>query len=158
MRPSGSETSTYQPTCPSAGAVCLMPSGVEVRAPGVEVVVVADAECDRAETVERACEFRSVVQAEAQSAWVNEDDADNAVFFFEAEARFEVEHGGIPVAAAHDVRYRQPKVMQADNGRRSDRRVVHGRARNAEDMAMDVTKLGQSAITGDRHPYVPEPP
>ena len=102
---------------PFSGCSVLDPECVEVRAPVVEVVDVADAECDRAEAVERACESRSVVQAEGESALVDEDDTDNSVFFLEGEARFEAEHGGVPVAAAHDVGYRQPKVMQADNGR-----------------------------------------
>jgi hypothetical protein len=123
-----------------SGCSVLDPKCVEARAPVVEVVGSADAERDRAETAERACERGSVVQAEGESAWVDEDDTDNTVFFFEAEARFEVEHGGIPVAAAHDVRHRQPKVMQADNGRGSDRRIGHGRARKADDMPVDVTK------------------
>ena len=37
-----------------------------------------------------------MVQAEGESALVDEDDTDNTVFFLEGQARFEVEHGGIP--------------------------------------------------------------
>jgi hypothetical protein len=117
----------------------LDPECVEVRAPVVEVVDVADAECDGGEAVERACESRSVVQAEGESAPMDEDDTDNTVFFFEGEARVEAEHGGIPVAAAHDVGYRQPKVMQPDNGRWGDARLLHGRARQTEGMPVNVT-------------------
>ena len=57
-----------------------------------------------------------MVQAEGESAAVDDDDTNNTVFVFEGEARFEAEHVGIPVAAAHDVGHRQPKVMEADDG------------------------------------------
>jgi hypothetical protein len=73
MRPSGSETSIYRPTCPSAAEVWFVPGGVEARAPVVEVDGIADTERDQAEAFERACEFRSGVQAEGESAHEQRD-------------------------------------------------------------------------------------
>jgi hypothetical protein len=134
------------PEVPFSRCSVLDPECVEVPAPVVEVV---DAECDRAEAVERACKSRSVVQAEGESAAVDENDTHNTVFFFEGEARDEAEHGGIPVAAAHDVGYRQPKVMQPDNGRWSDARLLHGRARQTEGMPV-MLRTRQGPMTGVR--------
>jgi hypothetical protein len=82
MRPSGSGTSTYQPEVPFSGCSVLDPECVEPRAPVVEVVGGADAQRERAEVVERACESGGWCKPQGESAWVDEDDTDNPAVFW----------------------------------------------------------------------------
>jgi hypothetical protein len=103
---------------------------VEALAPLGEVADRADAERDQTETMEGSCKRRGVVQAYYQPAAVADDDTAHMVFFFQAEERLEAEHGDVPVTAPHHVSHRQPHVVEPDDSRDRDTRVVHDRARS----------------------------
>lgn len=90
---------------------------VEVGAPGLQLLVTANAERDSGKAAECDSPLGFTMQTQRDATGMLEDYPDDALFFFEGEDGLESEQIDVPIAALQDLAYRQPDMVHTNDQR-----------------------------------------
>ena len=90
---------------------------VEVGAPGLQLLVVANAERDSGKAAECDSPLGFPMQTQRDSTGMLEDYPEDTLFFFKVENGLESEQIHVPIAALQNVADGQPDVVHANDRR-----------------------------------------